>query len=368
MANMHSLSLKIAVFAALAGVFVATSVQADQNCPTQFWYCRMMQKLKHDKAHKAHKNDGSAQGTPADADNATPPPAAAPLPPAAPVRRTRQGSVIVYGAATDDASWNKALDVSGTHYGCSSPPPQCVTGAVKSIKGTSVQDIYLYFLLNRDTAIQYAEQYSQLSLANPSIVEIGNDDFISLYGKLGGSDSDKVDFVRKLISAVKSHNPKLAYGIVLYTDELDSRYVQSLPMDIRAGIDSVHLYIHSRAQGATYAADVRRAKSVFPNATIIAGVYAMDRIDYMPCRKGTHANCSRDEELNLFRQTFQTQMNLWKSGQVAALEFYTGYFGHENDITNFAHADQCQPSRRGECVSNTQQMREMARSMLAGGR
>jgi hypothetical protein len=207
-----------------------------------------------------------------------------------------------------------------------------------------------------------------LSLANPNIVEIGNDDFVSHYAKLGGSDSDKADYLRQLISAVKSHNPKLAYGIVVYTDELDSSYVRSIPMDVRARIDSVHLYIHSRAQGATYAADVQHAKAVFPNATIIAGVYAMDRIDYLPCRKGTHVNCSRDDELNLFRQTFQTQLNLWKSGQVAALDFYTGFFGNENNIPNFNTADQCQPSRRSECISNTQQMRTTARDMLAGSR
>ena len=96
---------------------------------------------------------------------------------------------------------------------------------------------------------------------------------------------------------------------------------------------------------------------------MIAGAYAFDRIDYMPCTKGG-VRCSRDEELALFEQSFEVQVQLLKRGTVAAIEFYPANFGLEDTWTGWNTAKNCDPVRREECVENTRAMRETAIRLL----
>src|SRR5262249_31798454 len=127
-----------------------------------------------------------------------------------------------------------------------------------------------------------------------------------------------------------------------------------LPASVRAKIDYVHLFVHYRMDAPNYAADVAKAKTIFPNAKIIAGAYPYDRIDYMPCAyKGTGA-CTAAQEQSLYQQLLQTQLSMLKAGTISGIELFFGYFGNPQDWPGWTeYARVCNPSRLSQCYANT---------------
>ena len=94
----------------------------------------------------------------------------------------------------------------------------------------------------------------------------------------------------RAIRSLKTHNPRLRFDITLYEDDLDGPSLRALPDAVRLGVDRVSLYLHYRAAGPDYAGFAAAARQLFPHAQILAGVYAYDRIDYLPCASTSVAN------------------------------------------------------------------------------
>src|SRR5262249_15582560 len=132
-----------------------------------------------------------------------------------------------------------------------------------------------------------AVQYSRLSLANPFLAEVGTDDFVAQYRRFAGSALQPSSVLETAIENLKSQNHNLKFGLTLYEDEMDHPYLQEprLTARVRDAVDYVHLYVHYRTNGPAYQTFVRQTHALFRNAKIIAGSYAYDRIDYLPCSR-----------------------------------------------------------------------------------
>jgi hypothetical protein len=169
-----------------------------------------------------------------------------------------------------------------------------------------------------------------------------------------------------VIAATRSENPNLAFGGTIYEDGLTHAVLTSavLPAALRAQIQFVHLYVHYREDAPNFAANVATAKTIFPNAKIIAGAYPYDRINYLPCAyKGT-VECTAAQEQSLYKELLQTQMSLLSEGTIYGVEFFFGYFGDPQNWggwTTQTHA--CDASRLSQCYANTEVLKEY----FAGG-
>jgi hypothetical protein len=210
---------------------------------------------------------------------------------------------------------------------------------------------------------EIAAEYSKLSLSHPVVSELGIDDFVSTYYNLyksqPGQNSDQV--INNVIDSLKSYNPSLKFGITVYEDQLGSPYIgdSKLSPSVRAKIDVVHLYLHFRYNAYGYSGYVAQAKQIFPNARIVAGSYAYDRIDYIVCSEGGTVHCSKEEELYLYRVSLQIQLHLLRSGAIEGLEFEPGSFGKEDSLFISSNPAICQPARQAECTSNTKNLRQV---------
>ena len=111
---------------------------------------------------------------------------------------------------------------------------------------------------------------------------------------------------------------------------------------------------------------VDKAKSMFPNAKIIAGSYAYDRIDYVPCSQSSEDHCTLEEELSYFEDSIRTQADLLKKGVIDSIEFAPAYFGNEDSMSElyFPSPKYCKTERKQECIENTKTMRAAASSVL----
>jgi hypothetical protein len=277
-----------------------------------------------------------------------------------PKGRAQGAKVIVWGVASNTPEWNRALGVWGTRQGCSSSPSSCVHLAKELAHKYHVK-VFLAIALNSTTP-EYALQYSQLSSSAPDLVEVGFDDFVSLYRKLDSSSADAKSAIQSTIDNLKSINPKLKFGISLYEDELESPFVQDskLPAAIRARFDYIHLYPHFRKNGVNFTRYVPEVKRRFPNARIIAGAYAYDRRNYLSCSQNGRSACSVDEELALFQKTMAIETGLLKDGTVDAIEFYPGNFGHEGQWKGWRNPRACRPGDQDACIQTTKQLQEIA--------
>lgn len=271
--------------------------------------------------------------------------------------------VMAWDGNSPDA--DRALGFSGVRQGCSDPPQSCMHVAdSETHRGLKV---FLSVLLKPETAA-YGAEYSELSRKNPMVEEIGIDDFVSQYERLWqakGSGAPAV--LDSMITGVKSRNPNLHFGITLYGDELqrDRDYLTDpkLPASIRGEVDYVHFFLHYRADSPKYADDLSQAKSIFPNAQMIAGVYSYDRISYLPCApKGNP--CSVQEEMNGFEEQLDSAVNLLKSGAVSWIEFFPGFFGREGQWPDWKETRICAPERRTACMDNTKQMHAVVADKL----
>jgi hypothetical protein len=282
-----------------------------------------------------------------------------------PVPQPEAHGIITYGLNTPE--WNTRLQLAGVREACKEVPAVCVKRVGDHARQQRVSLMFLNVFLEAPTVEADAAEYGRLSREQPALFEVGVDDFGSHYYHLFKDQTvpDPAALLRAVIRNLKAGNPALRFGVTLYEDDLASPFLQDakLAAATRAAVDYVHLYLHYRTNGPAFADYVEQAKRLFPHARVIAGTYAFDRIDYMPCTKGGE-RCSREQELSLFERSFQVQVDLLQRGVVAAIEFYPANFGLEDTWNGWNVAKNCDPSRRQECVDNTRAMRQTALEIL----
>ena len=274
----------------------------------------------------------------------------------------RLGDAPIYTWIGNTQAWDRRLHVSGYRMGCDDGDPQgCVHEASEVVKRGGLTRVFLSMPVDAARTPGDAREYSQLSVSRPFIAEVGFDDFIGRYGKLfSRSGIDPPSWLWRVIRNVKANNSRLAFGITLYEDELDSPYLQApqLPSYIAQSVDYVHLFLHYRTDAPQYPGYVERVRSLFPRARVIAGLYAYDRINYIPCSPGGQRPCTIVEEIRLYREAVSIAARLLKEGRIVGIEFYPGFFGKENEWGGWKYADYCSPKRVQECIENTRIMRE----------
>jgi len=273
--------------------------------------------------------------------------------------------VITWGENTPE--WNRILHIGAVRLGCSDAPASCADAAQKLARSQGVDKAFLAILLKPGQTPAYASQYSQLSLNHPMMYEVGFDDFVGQAERqkmpLAAMSAMLVDIARQL----KGVNPKLLLGITVYEDELRSSSfpLAELDQQFRGSVDFVHLYPHYRQEAQSFGDSVALARRIFPAAKIIAGVYAYDRRDYLPCAHGSQVPCTNAEELTLFEQSFKERLGMLGNSGVDWLEFYPGSFGGEAQWPLWKQSHICRQDRVQECVENTKAMREVVRKTLS---
>ena len=126
----------------------------------------------------------------------------------------------------------------------------------------------------------------------------------------------------------------------------------------------MHLYPHYRKESQSFSAAVQQTKQIFPSAKMIAGIYAYDRRDYLPCTRGNSTPCTNQEEISLFAQSLKERLAMLGTSDVEWLEFYPGSFGTESQWPQWREPRMCRRGRLQECVENTKAMREIVRQTL----
>jgi hypothetical protein len=274
---------------------------------------------------------------------------------------TRDTALPIYTWAENAPAWDRRLHVSGYRMGCDTGDPEgCVRDAEAEVKQHGMGRIFLS--MDEDPVHTPADalDLSRLSLSHPYLVEAGLDDFVDKYQNLFWHGFDPRPWLREVIRNVKTLNPKLAFGITLYEDEIDSQYARPpyLPSDLARQVEFVHLFLHYRTDAPKFSQYVNQARTLFPNAQIIAGLYAYDRIDYIPCSPAGKRPCSPAEEISLYEESARMAAQMLKEGKIAGIEFYPGFFGMESKWNGWEHQDYCAPARVPQCIDDTRQMRE----------
>jgi hypothetical protein len=108
---------------------------------------------------------------------------------------------------------------------------------------------------------------------------------------------------------------------------------------------------------------VTKTKSLFPNATIIAGAYPYDRINYIACAYQTTVPCTAAQEQSLYKELLQSQLASVNAGTVMGVEFYPGYFGDPQTWGGWT-TQACQPARLSTCIANTNVLQNITLSVL----
>ena len=256
--------------------------------------------------------------------------------------------------------WDQILHLSGFREGCSDAPQSCMRSLARFARHSNYR-VFLAIALKSSTAAAYGQQYSALSLQNPSLEEISLDDFISQYEKLFSQRvSDPPAVLGLLIDGLKSQNHNLHFGITLYEDELTSDYLSdsTFPAALRAKVDYVHLYLHYASHAPDYQTYVKSAKAIFPNASIIAGLYAYDRTSYLPCSPAGPKPCTPQQQIDYFTQSLDSAIQMLRSSRVSWIEFYPGSFGREAEWSGWRDPRVCTGDRQA-CVATTEQMRQI---------
>lgn len=273
--------------------------------------------------------------------------------------------VLTWGGNTP--TWNRDLHLTGVRVGCSGSLAQCINEVNTIASQQGVHNVFLAIFLHPGRTPNEAAQYSQYSVTHPVLYEVGFDDFVSQCEKLENNPVRVSSLLLEVARNLKSANPHLHLGITVYEDQLTSpRFpLSQLNPEFRQQVDFVHLYSHYRQEAQPFLSSVRIAKQLFPSAVIIAGVYAYDRRDYLPCAAGSSAHCTKEQELALFEQSFREQMSLLRNGTIGGIEFYPGDFGRITQWDGWQQPRICQASRRSQCVETTEAMRDFVRSFLA---
>jgi hypothetical protein len=272
--------------------------------------------------------------------------------------------VITWGENTPE--WNRVLHLGGLRIGCSDPPSGCAEYAQKASKSEGVDKVFLAILLKPAQTPAYAREYSRLSTNHPALYEIGFDDFVGQCEKQKLSMPAMSGLLEGIAEGLKSANPKLLLGITVYEDELNSTEFRlgDLGEQFRKSVDFVHLYPHYRKEAQGFSAAVKQTRQIFPSAKIIAGIYAYDRRDYLPCARAGSTPCTNEEEISLFTESFKERLRSLGSSDVEWIEFYPGSFGTEAQWSQWKAPRMCRQERLQECVENTKAMRELVRQAL----
>jgi hypothetical protein len=272
--------------------------------------------------------------------------------------------VITWGGNTPE--WNRALHLGALRVGCSDPPASCADYAQQISTSQAVDKVFLSILLQAEKTPVYAREYSRLSLGHPAMYEVGIDDFVGQCDKLNMTLPALSAFLAQITRDLKNANPKLTFGITVYEDELSSDHLPLANLDaqFRNSVDFVHLYPHYRQEKLSFSASAQQALKIFPQAKIVAGVYAYDRRDYLPCTRGNSTPCTNEQEVTLFTQSLKERLAAVASGEAEWLEFYPGSFGDEAKWPSWTAPRTCKPERVHECVDNTIAMRSIVRKML----
>jgi hypothetical protein len=278
-----------------------------------------------------------------------------------------QTKPVIMSWGENSSSWNAELGITAMREACGNAPTTCEPYLDNLAALSNVKTYYVSFPLDPSTSVSWAQQYSTLSLTHKEMVEVGFDDFVGRIedDQIAGTMPDPASFVSEVEAAVKSKNPNLAFGVTIYEDSLTHVALTSLPASVRGAIQFVHLYVHYREDAPNYAANVATAKTIFPNAKIIAGAYPYDRINYIPCAyKGT-VECTAAQEQSLYQQLLETQASMVKAGTIYGLEFFFGYFGDPQDWGGWTtQTNACLTSRLSQCYSNTSILQNISLQVL----
>ena len=286
--------------------------------------------------------------------------------PQLPAQAQTSPSVISWYQNTPD--FNAVLGVTSIRLGCSSPPDFCMTEMGQIASSQDVQGIHLSIKMDPNTSATYAGQLAQWSLTHPVLYSLGFDDLVGKMDDLQYYQHIALPgtVVTDTVNASKAANPNLKFAVSMYEDKLASPLLDdsNLPPSTKARIDYVQLYVHYRENGPNYATYIQQTKAMFPNAKIIAGVYAYDRIDYLPCLPAG-VPCTLQQEEDLFQQLFLIQLDDLKQGIVEQIEFSPGYFGLEAQWPSWTEPRRCAAARIPQCVANTIAMRQTVVQDLA---
>lgn len=265
------------------------------------------------------------------------------------------------------SSWNTSLGITAMREACGIVPTSCEPYLDTLAEISGAKTYYVSFPIDPSTSASWAAQYSTLSLSHPMMREIDFDDFV---GKLEDEEeageltaAEAPAFVSSVIAATKSANPKLAFGITLYEDMFNHASLYAFPASVLAQISYVHLYVHFREDAPNWASYVTKTKSLFPNATIIAGAYPYDRINYIACAYQTTVPCTAAQEQSLYKELLQSQLASVNAGTVMGVEFYPGYFGDPQTWGGWT-TQACQPARLSTCIANTNVLQNITLSVL----
>lgn len=276
--------------------------------------------------------------------------------------KNNASSAPIYSWAENAPAWDRSLHISGYRMGCDTGDPDgCMRDADAEVKARGLRNIFASMDVDRLRSPGDALDYSRLSVTLPYLVEAGFDDFVDNYQNLFAQQGfDPRPWLREVIQNVKALNPNLAFGITLYEDEIASPYARPpyLPTDLARSVDFVHLFLHYREDAPKFAEYVEQVHALFPKAQVIAGLYAYDRIDYIPCSPAGSRPCTQAEEIGLYRQSADIAAQLLRQRKIAGIEFYPGFFGMEEEWDGWKHKDYCAPARIQQCVQNTRAMRE----------
>ena len=267
-----------------------------------------------------------------------------------------QHMVLAWG--DNKPEWRQKLGISGIRAGCSDAPASCAREADNIESSQQVHMVFLAVRLN-DNSVSYAKEYSNFTRSHPALYEIGIDDFVGQAEKLHTDSAHLNALVSELIVSLKSANANIRFGVTVYDDELAKELPSlGLTRDVVQLVDFVHLYPHYRKKEIPTSEYVKQVKTIFPRAQIIGGIYSYDRRDYLPCVRGGPAPCSGEEEMRLFSEDVQSEMQLLASGAVAGIEFYPGFFGNEEKWKGWQDRRTCHPERLQECLGNAKAMRD----------
>jgi hypothetical protein len=269
--------------------------------------------------------------------------------------------------------WNRKLGVSELRVPCTNPPANCMKRLRSLAEDEGVSRFTISMTRELREVAQYAAEFSELSRSHGELRGIGIDDFVGTLQdwRRTGDAKAAVRALEQAIANAKSANPALEFGITLYEDQLHSPLLgeQAFPRNLRAKVDRVSLFVHYRENGPAYRDYVRQARKLFPKADIIAGAYAYDRIDYLPCAKGGAKPCTAAQESGLFERAFAIQVDMLRKGAVDGIEFFPGRFGVEQDWSSWTkNPRNCKPDRLQDCLATTRRMRERALAILREAR
>lgn len=263
--------------------------------------------------------------------------------------------IIVEGQ--DSPEWNQKLGVTATRGSCNLPPEGCIKTVPLLLASQHTSRFYLNIWddLNSKTILERTAYYSQASLTTPGLYELDIDDFVDHFNGWCHTPGQGCDvLLGQIISATKSRNKALRFGVAIYEDQLtqvldNPRFTPAL----RDQIDSVHLYLHQRQNGPEFESYVNQVGHHFSHAQVIAGAYHYDRIDYTKCGA---LPCTPAQELNYYTQTLKLQLTLLEHQVVNGIEFYPGGFGLEDKLSFWNDPRICAPARRQQCIDNTKAM------------